>query len=383
MVHFEPALQHTGPAGGAQARHRRMSFSRRLAVPNRLAAPGLAVLLLAVDAASIRAQQLPAPPAGQQREHVVRRGDTLWDLARQYLHDPFLWPVIFEANRDRVRDPHWIYPADRLVIPELLRRPLDQPVEPYPRAPELQPPPAGEPPPADTVPMRLATIDMRRPVMTGDEYVRMPWLSAAADPGLVGRIVERADAAARQDRLASALYPHERVHLALRAPVAAGDTLVAVRTGRRIAGHTVIEPVALLRVDSVHATGATARIVSQFGGTRTGDVVMARPPVPDFPAGAAAAVETGPQGRILEFLRRAPMHGTTDLAFVSLGRRDGIGIGDEFGVYVAAGAGRPETRVGTLRIVHVGEATATARVIGVTGTGLQDGLPIRLVGRVP
>ena len=32
------------------------------------------------------------------RTHVVRRGDTLWDLAGSYLANPFSWPRIYEIN---------------------------------------------------------------------------------------------------------------------------------------------------------------------------------------------------------------------------------------------------------------------------------------------
>ncbi|MEY9963379.1 DNA-binding SARP family transcriptional activator/LysM repeat protein [Streptacidiphilus sp. MAP12-16] len=54
----------------------------------------------------------------------VRRGDTLWDLARRHLDDPLRWKEIYELNHGLVqadgralRDPDWIYPGWRLQLP--------------------------------------------------------------------------------------------------------------------------------------------------------------------------------------------------------------------------------------------------------------------------
>lgn len=47
--------------------------------------------------------------------HVVRKGDTLWDLAERFYGNPYLWPQLWERNR-YVLDAHWIYPGDPLVV---------------------------------------------------------------------------------------------------------------------------------------------------------------------------------------------------------------------------------------------------------------------------
>ena len=49
------------------------------------------------------------------RSHLVEKGDTLWDLANKYLGNAYAWPQIWELNQ-WVKDPHWIFPGDPIVI---------------------------------------------------------------------------------------------------------------------------------------------------------------------------------------------------------------------------------------------------------------------------
>lgn len=43
--------------------------------------------------------------------HVVRRGDTLWDISFYYFNDPWQWPKVWSYN-PQITNPHWIYPGD-------------------------------------------------------------------------------------------------------------------------------------------------------------------------------------------------------------------------------------------------------------------------------
>ena len=187
-------------------------------------------------------------------------------------------------------------------------------------------------------------------------------------------------AAQADDRLASALYPHDRV-MVEGGVASPGDSLLVIRVGRRVGtnGH-IVQPVGLLTVEESAGGMMKARMVSQFGDARVGDVVVALSPMPDIAQGEPDAVESGVQGQLLQFLTDEELYGTADIAFLSVGRNAGVGIGDEFGVYLPSldSALSPE-RVATVRVVRADEGTATVRVLNASSLALGNGLPVRLI----
>lgn len=61
------------------------------------------------------------PPQGENWDatqwHVVKAGDTLSKIARQYYGDSSLYTQIFEANKDQLKDPDLIKIGQKLRIP--------------------------------------------------------------------------------------------------------------------------------------------------------------------------------------------------------------------------------------------------------------------------
>jgi len=47
-------------------------------------------------------------------------GDCLWNIAKKYYGDPFKWKLIYEENRDKIKEPHKIFPKQKLIIPYII-----------------------------------------------------------------------------------------------------------------------------------------------------------------------------------------------------------------------------------------------------------------------
>jgi len=70
------------------------------------------------NGSSSTAPEREAPPApAAARTYTVKKGDTLSKIAGAEYGDANAWRRIFEANRDKIKDPDLIHPGQELTIP--------------------------------------------------------------------------------------------------------------------------------------------------------------------------------------------------------------------------------------------------------------------------
>ncbi len=117
--------------------------------------------------------------------YVVKRGDTLWGIAKVFLRDPWYWPEIWQVN-PQVQNPHLIYPGDtlRLVYIEgkpqiLLQRGDSARVMPRIRSEPLE----GA---VTTIPYAAVAAFMSKPTVLSKEEIKVaPYVVAARDSHVV------------------------------------------------------------------------------------------------------------------------------------------------------------------------------------------------------
>ncbi|HEX9107772.1 MAG TPA: LysM peptidoglycan-binding domain-containing protein, partial [Longimicrobiales bacterium] len=341
---------------------------------------------------AVAAQPAPTPGEPTQTTHVVKPGDTLWDLSTAYLGSPWAWARVYNANRGTVQYPHWIYPGQKLNIPgkELLAR--------LERA-EQQEAPAREDDRTIFYRKAASTETMSvsedlRPAVERGEYLATPWVTDVASLGVIGSMLDRVKVEGRSEKLPQAVVIQDRIYVRPvpgTTPAAQGSELLLVRVGRALAPFgSIVEPTALVLIEGGNEHVAVGRIVKQYAPILQGQRAL---PVPAFTpprAGHAQPVQRGPEGELIDFVHEQPLHTIADLGFVSIGRAEGLSIGDELVAYAptrpAAADPKvllPPEDVARLLVLRVEEHTATVRPLSMRLPSLQRGLKVRLAARVP
>ncbi len=319
----------------------------------------------------------------------MRRGDTLWDLARTFLGDFYLWPDIYRLNTDVIEDPHWIYPG------EVLRIPGGTAAAPA-RATSLQAPTVFRPA-ILAAPRRSNNAERAAPprVPIGD-VVRAAWIGPRGGPTGSGKIHFRTDIPGiDRERSTTNFQLFDRVLVSTPANVAGqpGDLMVAYTLGDEIedVGRVVI-PAGVLRVVRPAQNGeGTVAEVRELYGQIDANVHL----VPLDTAGAGASGTPLPvsglrTARVLAVHRDAVLPSNDYEVLFALSSSDGMHIGDEIEIYRAAQQGVegerpgvPEVLIATARVIRVTPYGSTARITQHLQPAIQVDESVRVVARMP
>jgi hypothetical protein len=255
--------------------------------------------------------------------HVVRSGDTLWDICFSYFNDPWQWPKIWSYN-PQITNPHWIYPGD---LVRMLPRGVFVQASPEPEAPAAA---GGGAVDALPVPQRRLEVGIKQTAFVEKSNLEKSiTLEGAVDEKVL-------------------LGDGDQVYLSYPAgkPPKVGEQYSIYRPGNPVkAGGSevgafvqVLGAVEILSVkQDKRARGVIMDAAQEIErGAKVGPLLKTFKTVPPSPPKVDA------QGAIVAMLTKDQLIGQGEVVFVDLGKRSGVEVGNRMFV-VRRGDGYPKT----------------------------------------
>ncbi len=267
--------------------------------------------------------------------YVVKRGDTLWAIAKVFLRDPWFWPEIWQVN-PQIENPHRIYPGDtlrliyvegkpRLVLERgesarVLARVRSQPLE-------------GA---ITTIPYETIAAFMSRPsVLVADQIKHAGYVLASLDSH---------EAISEGDTVYARGFPN---------PAEVGMRYNVVRVGDPLRDP---EDNRILGYDGVYTGSgrvtrsgdpATLIMTDSNREAETGDKVL--PSIVDVPLDfVPSSPRTKVNGRIMAVSDGVTVIGQYEVVVINRGARDGLVAGNVLAVFKAGAIVRDEEKHGFL-----------------------------------
>lgn len=404
-----------GEAGPRFHSMRPVVQSIAMRILNRCIVSALAAGVLA--ALPLAAQETPSQP----RTHTVKRGDTLWDLAKLYLGDAFLWPEIYRLNRDVVEDPHWIYPGEVLRLPgeggvptTVAQVPAEpaNPSTPTPGAPGGQGPSGQSPvnPLAPTVFGKVqtsgaggggSTFDNRiintppAPTVRAWEVIAAPYVDKEGGPKGFGRILKYGDIEGigeASERFRFQGYDRIFILPPVGEVAPEGERYLAYKLGPILENQgQVVIPTGIVEVTraSRSDTAAVARVVKAFTELSATDRLIAIDTAGTSTIVRPERVQNGPATRVKWVYGEPVLPSLQSFVVLEVSSRQGVRMGDEFVIYLPppkperGQISDPEILISKAQVVRATPFGVTAVVIGQEQPAIREGMSARVIARMP
>jgi len=293
----------------------------------------------------------------EYRDYTVTKGDTLWNISKKELQDPFFWPKIWKENPD-IANPDRIYPHQKIRIPlSLLQK-------------EVILPEVEEQKVDVTVPVRETVQKIEPPkkeyLVDRNLLISSGYITDSVHS--VGSIVDSTTGS-------SIFGVGDYAYVETDNPAKVGEKFYIIRpvekvmhpkTGKMV-GY-LIQVLGIAEIVGQDGNEMKAKITASYSDIFTGSLLdsyyevqppyrMETPRKPDI------------NGYIIAARELRTINGMLDIVYLDKGKRDGLEVGDEFATLLQ---GKHRITNGIIQVIDVRETSATA-IVRKSSTSVSKG----------
>ena len=318
----------------------------------------IVVYLLLLSLPSVLSAQVQ-----EYKDYTVERGDTLWDITKEELQDPFLWPKVWNENPD-IDNPDNIYPNQKIKIPlHLLQREMAPPAPKPMVKPSMKPQPEEKPVVITKPAKKEYLIDKNLLTISGYIADKLHAVGTIYDkPGEITNLTKG-----------------DQAYITTDTPVKKGDTFYIIypveKVKHPVTGSNMGVRIAILgTAEVIDESDPKILITSSYVEIPVGSLIdnyyEIEPPL-------AVDNPRNPEinGYIVTTLRRIYAHGNMDIVFIDKGKNDGLEVGD-----VLATTLQSEHKIfnGVVQVISTRPSTSAA-IIRKAAKEIQIGDPVTAV----
>lgn len=319
------------------------------------------------------------------RTHIVKRGDTLWDISAFYLNNPFLWPSIYQANKVKIKNPHWIYPGQSFLIPPFVRK-----KEKVYITPPITKKAGKEKLEKEIGVKKVEAVEVALPIVATNLAYQGGYITKEK----IGTGFIVSSGPENRENLLSCNTVY--IDLGEDDGVKEGDMFTIFRWGRKVKDPTtgkylgkIVNILGKLVVKKVAKNSSTAEIIQSFQIIKNHDQIMPYVPIEIPATSKLVPPENLIEGHLVAPKEEGVIIKPFDIVYIDLGEPEAISAGDYFSIIragkVVSDPGTkgkvklPELVAGGLQVLRTFNETSTCYITEINGNlDIKPGEVIRL-----
>ena len=284
------------------------------------------------------------------KEYKIQQSDTLWDISKKELNDPFLWPKVWKENPE-IANPDMLMPGQVIRIPLYLIQKEEKAEEPAVIAPVAEKAPAQE-----SVQRIEAAPVPKRPLVGANLYIAS------------GHIADKVSAAGNisgSPTMRTLFGNLDMVYVKTAGQVSPGDRYYILKRPKLImhpltkakVGY-LVDVAGVAEIKKFEFGETVAQILTNYNDITTDDILI---PYTEMTSPIVSKPYRKPniKGYIVAARHLRDNNGLFDVVYIDRGKKDGVEVGD---VFRTVFIGKQKVPSGAIQVFNVNDTTATAIV---------------------